>query len=82
MLNATKWTTLTALALAAPLFAGGLPGRDGKEQAGRLEVSPGERAERVAAGKLSYSVYCASCHGEKGRATGRWPRTCASRHRI
>lgn len=70
MANRTRWTALAALALAAPLLAGRLPGREGKERAAWLEIPPGERAERVAAGELSYSVYCASCHGEKGRGDG------------
>jgi mono/diheme cytochrome c family protein len=70
MTNARRWTALAALAVAAGLLVGWLPGRDGKERLPAQIPSPSERAERIAAGKLSYEVYCASCHGETGQGSG------------
>ena len=35
-----------------------------------LPPTPAPAAERIAAGKLSYRIHCAGCHGEAGRGDG------------
>jgi cytochrome c1 len=70
MRDSTRWTATAALAaagLALAAWPGALAGPRG--QAGST-AAPAGAEERLAAGKLSYRVYCASCHGEAGRGNG------------
>ena len=51
------WMGALALVLILPI-----PGRE--------ESAAAAKPERIAAGRLSYRVHCASCHGEQGRGDG------------
>jgi mono/diheme cytochrome c family protein len=63
------WISAPALILVAVALAGWRSAvREGP--AGTAPAPPQAAAERVAAGKLSYDVYCASCHGRSARGNG------------
>jgi len=59
----------TGLRVSALALALVLPALD-RPAPGRAEPAIGETMKRVAAGRLSYRVHCASCHGEGGRGDG------------
>lgn len=59
------WQHLLLIALALGLLLLFCPGRPAAE----LPAASTDK-ERVALGRLSYLVHCASCHGESGRGDG------------
>ena len=64
-----SWVVAPALLLAGAVLAGWRSGAQGGA-AGTGPAPPQPAAERVAAGKLSFEVYCASCHGRSARGNG------------
>lgn len=66
---------MTKNVLGAGLLAGVLALVPALPALDRQAPNPGEPAgtadaERIAAGRLSYRIHCASCHGESGRGDG------------
>lgn len=62
MIETGLWAGLLSLAMVLPV----------RDRPAEAQSSPAAAAktERVAAGRLSYRVHCASCHGEGGRGDG------------
>lgn len=66
---------MTRHAIAAALLAAGalalaLPALDRPAPGQAEPAAETARMERVAQGRLSYRIHCASCHGESGRGDG------------